>query len=68
MPLNCGAREDLRIPWTERRSNQSMLREINPEYSLGGLDVKIQIIGKDPDAGRGCQQEEKGVTEDEMVG
>ena len=34
--LNCGTGEDLRVPWTER-SNQSFLKEINPEYSLGGL-------------------------------
>ena len=30
----CGAREDLRIPWTVKRSNQSAVKEINPEYSL----------------------------------
>ena len=32
--LNCGAREDLRVPWTARQSNQSILKEVNPEYSL----------------------------------
>ena len=54
----------LRIPWTERRSNQSILKEINPEYSLEGLmlklklqqfwipDAKSLLIGKDPDAGK----------------
>ena len=54
----------LRVPWTTRRSNQSILKEINPEYSLEGLmaeteaailwppDSKSQLIGKDPDAGK----------------
>ena len=37
MLSNCGAGEDLRVPWTARRSNQSVLKEINPEYSLEGL-------------------------------
>ena len=38
MLLKCGARKDsLRVPWTARRSNQSILKKINPEYSLGGL-------------------------------
>ena len=37
----------MRVPWTERRSNQSILKEINPEYSLEGLmlKLKIQYIG-----------------------
>ena len=55
----------LRIPWTERKSNQSSLKEINPEYSLEGLmlKMKIQYFGhlmrceelthlKGPDAGK----------------
>ena len=54
----------LRDPWTERRSNQSILKEINPEYSLEGLMLKLklqyfghlmrrsQLIRKDPDAGK----------------
>ena len=54
----------LRVPWTARRSNQSILREINPEYSLEGLvlKLKLQYLGhliqradsleKDPDAGK----------------
>ena len=52
----------LRVPWTARRSNQSILKEINPEYSLRGLmlnsptlrlpGAKRQLIGKDPDAGK----------------
>ena len=33
----------LRVPWTERRSNQSILKEINPEYSLEGLIVKLKL-------------------------
>ena len=44
MPSNCGAGEDfLRIPWTARRSNQSILREINPDYSLEGLMLKLKL-------------------------
>jgi len=46
MLLNCGAGEDfLRVPWTTRRSNQSILKEINPEYSLEGLMIKLQYFG-----------------------
>ena len=70
----------LEIPWTARRSNQSILKEISPECSLEGLmlklklqyfwppDMKNWLIGKDPDAGKDWRQEEKGMTEDEMVG
>ena len=69
----------LRDPWTTRRSNQSILKEISPEYSLEGLMLKLQLIlrppdaknwliGKDPDAGKDWRREEKGTTEDEMVG
>ena len=68
----------LRVPWTARRSNQSILKEINSEYSLEGLmaeasiiwppDVKSRLIRKDPDVGKGWRQEEKEMTEDEMVG
>ena len=61
MLLNCVAEEDsLKIPWAARRSNQSILKEINPEYSLEGLilklqyfghlDTKSQLVGKDPRA------------------
>ena len=67
----------LRAPWTARRSNQSVLKEISPEYSLEGLMLKLQyfwppdaknwLIWKDPDAGKDWGQEEKGMTEDEMV-
>ena len=68
----------LRVPWTARRSNQSILKEISPEYSLEGLMLKLKlqysghllrsVIGKDPDGGKDRRQEEKGTTEDEMVG
>ena len=34
-----------RVPWIARRSNQSILKEINPEYSLGGLVLKLQYFG-----------------------
>ena len=43
MLLNCGAGELLRIPWTARRSNQSILKEISPEYSLEGLILKLKL-------------------------
>ena len=42
---NCGAGELLRVPWTARTSKQSMLKEINPEYSLEGLVLKLQYFG-----------------------
>ena len=53
----------LRVPWTARRSNQSILKAISPEYSLEGLMLNL----KDPDAGKDWGQEEKGTTEDEMA-
>ena len=69
----------LRVPWTARRSNQSILKEIGPEYSwrtdaeaeakiLGPPNAKNWLIGKDPDAGKDWSWEERGTTEDEMVG
>ena len=67
----------LRAPWTARRSNQSILKEISPEYSLEGLmlklklwppDVKNWLTGKEPDAGKDWRLEEKGMTEAEMLG
>ena len=68
-------RRFLRVPWTARRSNQSILKEISPKYSLEAEapifwppDAKSQLIGKDPDAGKDWRQEEKGLTEDKMVG
>ena len=64
-----------RVPWTARRSNQSILKEISPEYSLEAEnpilwppDAKKWLIWKDPDAGKDWRWEEKGTTEDEMVG
>ena len=44
MILNCGVGEDsLRVPWTARRSNQSMLKEISPEYSWERLMLKLKL-------------------------
>ena len=43
MLLNCGVGEDLRVPWTARTSNQSILKEINLEYSLKGLMLKLKL-------------------------
>ena len=43
MLLNCGAGEDSRVPWTARRSNQSILKEISPEYSLEVLMLKLKL-------------------------
>ena len=46
MPSNCGAGEYFRVfrvPWTARRSNLSILKEINPEYSLEGLMLKLKL-------------------------
>ena len=44
MLLNGGVGEDsLRVPWTARRSNQSILKEISPEYSLEGLMLKLKL-------------------------
>ena len=43
MLLNCGVGEFLRVPWSERRSNQSILKEISPEYSLEGLMLKLKL-------------------------
>ena len=72
----------LTVSWTARRSNQSILKEISLEFSLKGLmlKLKLQYFGhlmwrtdslekkKNPDAGKDWKQEEKGKTEDEMVG
>ena len=43
MVLNCGVGEDSRVPWTARRSTQSILKEISPEYSLEGLVLKLKL-------------------------
>ena len=45
MLLNCGWRRPLRVPWTAWRSNQSVLKEISPEYSLEGLMLKLHYFG-----------------------
>ena len=74
----------LRVPWTARKSSQSILKKINPKYSLEGLMLRLnlqyfshqlcmshaksQLIGNDSDAGKSWRQEEKGTTEDEMAG
>ena len=71
----------LRVPWTARRSNQSILKEISQSWLfirrtvaeaeapiLWPPDVKNWFIRKDPDSGKDWRQEEKGKTEDEMVG
>ena len=58
--------------WYAKRSSQSILKEINPEYSLEGLTLKLQYSGhlirrfirKDPNAEKDCSQEKKGMTED----
>ena len=68
----------MRVPWTAQRSNQSILKEISPGISLEEmmLKVKLQYFGhlmqrvdslEDSDAGRDWGQEQKGMTEDEMV-
>ena len=68
----------LRVPWTAKRSNQSILK-ISPGISLEGmmLKLKLQYFGylmqrfdslEDSDVGRDWGQEEKGTTEDEMAG
>ena len=43
MLLNCGAGELLRVPWAARGSNQSILKEISPKYSLEGLMLKLKL-------------------------
>ena len=63
----------LKVPWTARRSNQSILKEINSEYSLEGLMLKLQYFDhlmqkedslENTDAGKDWGQEEKGTIED----
>ena len=70
----------MRVPWTARRSNQSILKEISPEYSLEGLMLKLkpQYFGhlmqrtdsfeKTLMLGKIEGSREKGMTEDELVG
>ena len=79
-PMDCLLSRLLRVPWTARRSNQSILKEISPGCSLEGLMLMLKLQyfvhlmwrtdsfeKKDPDAGKDWGQEEKGTTEDEMV-
>ena len=72
-------RRHLRVPWTARRSNQSILKEISPGCTLEGLMLKLKLLYffhfmrrveslEDSDAGRDWGQEEKGMTEDEIIG
>ena len=70
----------LRVPWTARRSNQSILKEISPGISLEGLVLKLKLqyfghliwradsLEKTLMVGKDWGQEEKGMTEDEMIG
>ena len=70
----------MRVPWTARRSNQSIIKEINPEYSLEGLmlKLKLQYFGylmrradsfeKTLMLGKIDSRGRRGKTEDEMVG
>ena len=73
-------RRCFRVSWTVRRSIQSILKEISPEYSLDRLMLKLKLsntlatwckellIRKDLDAGKDWRQEDEGITEDGMVG
>ena len=71
----------MRVPWTARRSNQSILKETNQSWVfIGRADAEAEtpilwpphekswFIGEDPDAGMDWGQEEKGTTEAEMAG
>ena len=70
----------MRVPWTAKRSNQSILKEISPGCSLEGLMLKLKVqyfghlmqradsLEKIPMLGKTRRQEEKEMTEDEMVG
>ena len=65
----------MRVPWTARRSNQSILKEISPGCSLEGLMLKLKLFGHLMRRADSLEkililgkQEEKGMTEDEMVG
>ena len=80
MFLNCGVEEDsLRVPWTARRSNQSILKEIIPEYALGRLMPKLKLQYFGHQIRRNDSREKtlmlrkmkavgEGTTDDEMVG
>ena len=81
MLLNCAFGEETRVPWTARRSNQSILKEVLKSWIFFGRndaeaeapipwppDVKNWLIGKDPDAGKDWRQEEKGTMGPQRVG
>ena len=79
MLLNCVVGEDLRVPWTARRSNQSILKEISPGCSLEGLMVKLKpqyfghLMRRDDSLEKILMLERlgaggEGKTEDEMAG
>ena len=77
---NCGPRDDLRVPWTTRRSNYFSSKGNQPWIFIGRTDAEAEaailwppdskswLIGKVPDAGKDWGQEETGATEDEIVG
>ena len=79
-PKNCYWRRLLRVPWTARRSNQPILKDSCSWIFVGRTDVEAEapilrppdaknwLIWKDPNAGNDWGQEDKGTTEDEMVG
>ena len=62
----------LRVLWTAKRSNQSILKEISPEYSLEGLMLKLMrrtdSLEKTLMVGKTERQEEKGATEERVIG
>ena len=80
MLLNCGVGELLRVPWTARRSSQSILKEISPECSLEGLMLKLKLqyfgylmrrvdsLEKTLMLGGIGGRRRRGTTEDEMAG
>ena len=77
MLSNCAVGDGSWKSWTARRSIQSMLKEVNPEYSLEGLMLKLQYFGhlmwradslENSLMPEDWEQEEKGVTEDKMIG
>ena len=79
MPLNCGVGEDSRVPWTTRRSSQSILKEIilniywkdwcwSWNCNTSATWCENWLVGKDPDARKDWRWEETGMTEDEMFG
>ena len=80
MLSNCGAEEDLKVPWTARRSSQSILKEMNPKYSLERLILKLKLqyfghlmrransLEKTLMMGKIEGRRRRGQPEDEMIG